>query len=144
MALVFFFIIEQNYVAIDQRNFACLENEGITSFFLHRRSWHFSHDLRQTYCILISAYRVPATFFLSLIPWLIQLTVILKWWNVSLWLNFSVLLYISEGRSWQRSFLLIFGEASILNEKHGGVFKQANEHSGMRLTRSSPRAVIFK
>ena len=32
-------------------------------------------------------------------------------------------------RSSQKSLLLMFGEASILNEKHGGVFKQTKEHS---------------
>ena len=44
----------------------------------------------------------------------------------------------------KKSLLLMFGEASILNEKHGGVFKQTKEHSGMWSTRPSPRAVIFK
>ena len=31
----------------------------------------------------------------------------------------------------QKSLMLMFREASILNEKYGGVLKQAKEHSGM-------------
>ena len=51
---------------------------------------------------------------------------------------------MSEGSSSQSSLLLMSGKAAKLNEKHDGVSKQANEHSGMSSTVFPPRVVMFK
>ena len=73
-----------------------------------------------------------------------SLTAMLKWWKIRLRSNLSELLYLSEGRSSQRNLSLASGVVPKLNEKHDGISRQANEHSGMLSTKSPPRAVMFK
>ena len=81
-----FFNIEQKYVAMDQRNFGCLENEGITSFlffvvFSSSSQLHFCHDLRQSFGFSLA---LTGSQLVLISPLFIQLTVMLKWGNVSL------------------------------------------------------------
>ena len=82
-------------IAIDQRNFACLENEGITSFsgisfffffmtavdiFVMICGLKTSFFTRKSLGVFISADRPGSSLlFLSPLPLFIQLTVMLKW-----------------------------------------------------------------
>ena len=68
----------------------------------------------------------------------------LKWCKVLLGRKFSELLYLSDERISQVSFLALSGKAATLKEKHARLSKQENAHDKLSLTTRLARAVMFK
>ena len=72
------------------------------------------------------------------------LTVLLKWWNIGLWINSLGILCLPEGRSSHNSFPLISGNVARLKEQHEVTCKQANPHSVSFWTSFEPILVMFR
>ena len=68
----------------------------------------------------------------------------LKWCKVLLGRKLSELLYLSDERISQVSFLALSGKAATLKEKHARLSKQENAHDRLSLTTRLARAVMFK
>ena len=72
------------------------------------------------------------------------LTQVLKWWKALLGMNFSELLYLSEGRCSHKSLSLLSGKAARLNEKQGRLSKHISAHWRVRSTKNRLTTAIFK
>ena len=72
------------------------------------------------------------------------LTQMLKWWKALLGMNFSELLYLSEGRCSHNSLSLLSGKAARLNEKQGRLSKHISAHWRLRSTKRRLTTAIFK